>query len=814
MSRLLRWVFYCVIFIVVVLVGGYAAGQYYKPSILEKLNAELKNSVNGDVKIGRLDFTIFEDFPNVSITLGDIYIRGPHYDRYHKDFMTAEKIYVHINPIRIFQGAVNLNSISIKNGSIFIFRDSKGYTNMDVVKRKKDDSATVRSKSPSPTLELENILFENTRFTYVDTLKHKSYDIQFINVNSVISSSDSSKKIVLDGDIFFGGITFNTERGGYLSNTKTNSRLDLEFVPAKQKLIIHPSELQLVKSNIEILGQFDFAAPGKFLLAISSKGINYAEGLTVVTKPLGKKLSNFMFDGPLDLSVNLVGKLSTGDEPKVDISFTSPKNNFVTGKFEVKDLSFKGSFTNHVDDSQLFNDTNSRITLDSMSGVIDVIHVNANLTITDLTNPNLKLNSKSTLKLVDINYETDTSKLKLLGGILKADIQYDGKLNEYLEGPRSSYTGKIKAAIKIKDGSLVMNQQQKNFKNINAQIHFTEKRMDFDKIDFVVNGNPVQLKGSVIGFIPFFLMPEKKGIINLSLYAPKVDLESLKSVKSDKEPVATDSKQSRKKISDLLDILNNKVAFTINVKANEINNGSFAAKNFSGKISLTDNQLVANPVTMTLADGEIDFSLKLSHLDKPINPVILKAEVRGSDIKKFFSSFNNFSQKTILADNLSGKVYTKIGLTAKIDDKFNVLMPTLDGEVDFKLREGELKDFEPLQRMSNFLLKKRDFTDVQFAEIKGTFHIAGQYLDVSRMEIESSVLSLFLEGRYSLGDSTDLSIQVPLSNLKRRDKFYKPENVGVDAKVGPSVFLRAHQNKDGKMVIVYNIFKKFKKGKS
>ena len=86
-------------------------------------------------------------------------------------------------------------------------------------------------------------------------------------------------------------------------------------------------------------------------------------------------------------------------------------------------------------------------------------------------------------------------------------------------------------------------------------------------------------------------------------------------------------------------------------------------------------------------------------------------------------------------------------------------------------------------------------------------------LDISRMEVESSVLTLFLEGRYSLADSTDLSIQVPLSNLKRRDKAYKPENVGVDAKVGPSVFLRAYKNREGKIVIKYDPFKKFKNRK-
>ena len=58
-----------------------------------------------------------------------------------------------------------------------------------------------------------------------------------------------------------------------------------------------------------------------------------------------------------------------------------------------------------------------------------------------------------------------------------------------------------------------------------------------------------------------------------------------------------------------------------------------------------------------------------------------------------------------------------------------------------------------------------------------------------------------------------LSIQVPLSNFRKRDKTYKPENVGVDKKVGASVFLRVSKGKDGKMDIAYDPLKKLKKKK-
>ncbi len=43
-----------------------------------------------------------------------------------------------------------------------------------------------------------------------------------------------------------------------------------------------------------------------------------------------------------------------------------------------------------------------------------------------------------------------------------------------------------------------------------------------------------------------------------------------------------------------------------------------------------------------------------------------------------------------------------------------------------------------MQRLSNFLLKGRDFSDVQFGEITSDINMSGTQMHVSRMEVEST----------------------------------------------------------------------------
>jgi hypothetical protein len=77
------------------------------------------------------------------------------------------------------------------------------------------------------------------------------------------------------------------------------------------------------------------------------------------------------------------------------------------------------------------------------------------------------------------------------------------------------------------------------------------------------------------------------------------------------------------------------------------------------------------------------------------------------------------------------------------------------------------------------------------------------------MEINCTAFTLFAEGTYDLKTGTDMSLQVPLSNLsKDRTRGIPPESKGNDAKAGPSIRLRAKTGDDGKLKISWDPFKK------
>ena len=129
------------------------------------------------------------------------------------------------------------------------------------------------------------------------------------------------------------------------------------------------------------------------------------------------------------------------------------------------------------------------------------------------------------------------------------------------------------------------------------------------------------------------------------------------------------------------------------------------------------------------------------------------------------------------------------------------------------IRNGALINLEGLDKISEYVFKNRDFSNIEFAQLKDTITINGQQMTLSRMQIQSNVATLYVEGTYGFNGGTDISIQIPLSNLKKRGKDYKPTNVSADTKLGASVFLRMRDDANGKIQIAYDPLKDYYKDK-
>jgi hypothetical protein len=183
------------------------------------------------------------------------------------------------------------------------------------------------------------------------------------------------------------------------------------------------------------------------------------------------------------------------------------------------------------------------------------------------------------------------------------------------------------------------------------------------------------------------------------------------------------------------------------------------------------------------------------------------------NVQKLFIACDNFGQDGITAQSLEGALDTKLTASMLIGDDGKVRPSSLESTIDFSLKNGALNNYEPVKKLQNFLFKNRDFDNVRFAELKDRLVVYNQDITINRMEIQSSIFSMFVEGIFSNRGNTDISIQVPLNNLKKRKADYVPENGGTDGKGGRSIFIRGQPGPDGNVKFKLDLFQRYKKDK-
>jgi hypothetical protein len=312
-------------------------------------------------------------------------------------------------------------------------------------------------------------------------------------------------------------------------------------------------------------------------------------------------------------------------------------------------------------------------------------------------------------------------------------------------------------------------------------------------------------------------LPNYNLVAQLNVNAPSLNLDLFKSSKGGivtKEKSPSQKKAAQKNITRVVNQIIDNTATEINLTAGIVKSQRFKATDVKGVVSLSGDFIRFNNVNMKTSGGTFSLNGGITSLQRPPYEINISASINNADVSSLFYSFDNFQQKAVTHEDVKGVLSTSVNFNAQLKKDYSIDPSTMKGSIKLNLTKGALLNFTSLDEISKFIFKDRDFNNIEFAQIKGTLTVHGQQLELSRMEIQSSVVALFIQGVYGFNSGTDISIQIPLSNLKKRDTDFKPENIGTDINLGPSIFLRAVDGANGKIQIKYDPFKNYYKEKA
>ncbi|WP_143774342.1 YhdP family protein [Niastella vici] len=769
---------------------------------------EISDQINGRVNIGNIELSFLRNFPHVSVLLQNVSITDSLFNIHHYTFFKGKEIFVSINVLKLINNQPPIKGIWLKTGELHLYTDSTGYTNTYLLRLKRDTSGSTRQSEAKN--ELKNLVLKDVRFIVDDRKKAKLYDLVINQLKVGVYNKEYGLVLSSRVNILVKSLAFNTARGSFVKDKVFLGHFNVLYQKELKLLSFDSINIQLSGQPFNLSAQFEWAgAQPQYKLRIHTHKVSYDFIKSALPQKLIRALSIVDINNSLDANAAITGPLK-GGEPKVYVTWHAKDANLNTLFMDFEQATFSGFYSNEVVAGLSRKDPNSEIEINDFTARWHGLPVRSEkIRILNLYQPLLTCDLTSNFSLTKLNELIGSNTLYLNQGEGNVQLNYVGPLvkndntNSFLNG-----------TVSFKNAVIEYLPRKVEMKKVSGKLVFKNSDVFVENLQCEVFNNTITMDGQAKSLLTLINTQPDNANINWNIHMPVMKLGAFLYMFKSKEPGRRQlaKKSTLQAIADKIDDFIERGRFQVKLNAGKLIYKDFEGRNALADITLLNDRYIINNVSMDHSGGHI--ALKGSLLNQTsFHMANLEVNMDNVDVRKVFAGFNNFGQDGLTAQSLEGKLSAHVEATMKIANDGHIIPSTIVSQVDFSLKDGALNNYEPIKKLQHFIFKKRNFDNIRFAELKDRLEISNQEVRINRMEIQSSVMSIFVEGVYSKKGTTDLSIQVPLSNLKKRDEDYNPENIGVNKKGGKSIFIRGRPGEDGNIKFKLDLFKWYNKEK-
>ena len=221
-------------------------------------------------------------------------------------------------------------------------------------------------------------------------------------------------------------------------------------------------------------------------------------------------------------------------------------------------------------------------------------------------------------------------------------------------------------------------------------------------------------------------------------------------------------------------IVPDNIKFTIHAEAGKFHFDNLDLQNLSGNLEIADQTVQFHQVKANGFDGDIMLEGSYSTLEGPESPEIaLNYDVKGLDIQKTFFAFNTIRKIMPVAKYMSGNIDAHLSLNGRLHNDMTTDPVTLQGDGNVHLVSATLKDFSPMDKLSQSLdivvLK-----DMPLKDVTADFSIKSGKVTVSTFIARSNDIEMAIGGTHGFDQSLDytINLKVPREQLGKKGTVF------------------------------------------
>jgi hypothetical protein len=731
--------------VLAVIISGLAISVFlFKDRIIKQFVNEANKRLNTPVKIGKIDISMLSDFPNLAIVFTDVYIEDSHPGTY--PLLTADRVAFNLNPIEVWRGNYSIRGLSVTGSETNLKINEAGKTNFNIIKEGSGgNGGTVR-------FDLKNVTLTKTIVSYLDQQANQHHVFNSDNLAASISITGDLYQIEADGNILVEQIGIGSSL--FLANKNFIVNAFVDYDDDKKSVLIKPSTLKIGRSQFAVDGNYVYKEKNLIDLKAEGKNTDIQTLLSLLPDEASKKLKKYRSDGDVFFNLSLKGEISDKKSPFISVAFGCTDATLYHPDYQSKisHANLNGSFAS----PSLTDLSKAQLFLKDMDGELNGKLFKANLSVRTFDDPYIAFDFKGDLDAASIFNFYPIEDLTELDGLITADISFEGQTS-LLKRKATAQKVTTSGSIALTHINFAYGKQNIHFRDINGSLQFNNNDLALSNVTGYFENSDFRLNGFFKNIITFLIFENQPIGIETDLRSNFLDLDQLFAIGFSDEQ----SENYQFKISPNLQL-----NFNCDIKSMRYRR--FKPKNIKGDLLVKNQVAVSRDITMNTLGGQLNLSGIVDAKNPKLIDVISSMKLNGQHLDSIFYVFDNFFQDFIQDKHLKGQAYATIELEMALNEKLNLISPTLISDISVTVKNGELNNFEPMKKLNKYL-DDEGLGKLRFADLKNDIHIENKTIYIPQMEIKTNVTTIQLSGTHTFDQQIDYRVIAPLRNKNKID---------------------------------------------
>ena len=743
--NILRKILLYLLLAVFVLFAGLVISVFlFKDRIIQQFVAEANKSLSTPVKIGKIDVSLFANFPNLAIEFSDVYVEDSHPDIY--PLLTAERISFKLNPIEVWRGNYSIRGLWVKGSETNLKVNAAGINNFTILKKTEEaSSATVR-------FDLQQVQLAETVVSYHDQQSNQHHVFNSEKMVASIAATGDLYSIETEGDLLTEQIGIGNSL--FLVNKNFLVDVSLDYDDAKKEILFKPSSLTTARSQFDVSGSYQFKGKKIIDLKTEGKDTDIQTLLSLLPDATGSKLKKYRSEGNVFFSLTVKGEISDRKSPMLSAAFGCTDATLFHPDYQTKisHANLNGSFAS----PSLTDFSEAQLFLKNIEGELNGKSFSGNLTVKKFDDPYLIFDFKGVLDAVSVFGFYPIEEINEPEGTITADISFQGQTS-LLKKKATAQMTTASGSVSLEHISFLYGKQKVKFHDVNGSLQFNNNDLALSNVGGQLGNSDFLLNGFFKNIITFLIFENQPIGIETELKSKYIDLDQLFAI------AFGEGQSDNYKFS-----IAPTVQLNFNCDVQRMTYKRFKPTQIKGDLLVKDQVAVSRTIAMNTMGG----SLSLSGIVDAKNPkaidVVSTFKLNSIHLDSVFYVFENFYQDFIQDKHLKGQAFADVDLEMVLNEKLELISPTLIADINAVIKNGEINNFEPLKKLNKYL-DDESLNRLRFADLKNEIHIENKTIYLPQMDIKSNATDIRLSGTHTFDQRIDYRVVAPLRSKKKID---------------------------------------------